>query len=260
MNSGSRRASDQFPSEIKSAINIALFQAQQTYMAAMDTQFAEYKAMFRQEMLTFMGQIRETVQCMYSADPVPAEQQQIRALIELPTALLAKETECLVDRWHNEALNKQQAWEPVLSLTSPPLEAAQEDVSEEGDIGELEATQKALADQGPQQANEQSQLKNGTLGASASEYVDLRPDPIQIPEQNKHQWLVLRYLLQQRSRTGSKEKRVNEAVTAQPGIDPGTDPVVEALYRPRAGGGAESRRGTLNENEISIVYDSARLT
>ncbi|KAL7725544.1 hypothetical protein ACLKA6_013899 [Drosophila palustris] len=241
------------PSELKSAINIALFQAQQTYMAAMDTQFAEYKAMFRQEMLTFMAQIRETVQCMYSADPVPAEQQQIRALIELPTALLAKETECLVDRWHNEALNKQQAWEPVLSLTSPPLEAVQKDISNDGVIRELEATQKTLAGQSSQQADEQRQLTNGTLGSSASRYVDLRPDPFKIPEQNTHQWLILRYFLQHRSRTGSKEKRVHEADDPRPEIEPGADPVVEALYRPRAGGGAEFGCGSWKERVTSTM-------
>ncbi|KAM8714959.1 hypothetical protein ACLKA7_002069 [Drosophila subpalustris] len=227
------------PSELKSAINIALFQAQQTYMAAMDTQFSEYKAMFRQEMLAFMAQIRETVRNIYSGDPVPSEQQQLRALIELPTALMAKETECLLDKWHNEALKSQQEQEPMLTVTYPPPETAQRNFSDVGAIS--------------QHIDEQTRPTEGSPGSSITGYVELRSDPENYLEQNTFQaeygfgkgtsWLILRSFRQQGSRTGLKEKRVNEADDPQPGIDPGTDPVVEALYRPRAGGGAKSGCG-----------------
>ncbi|KAL7726362.1 hypothetical protein ACLKA6_001579 [Drosophila palustris] len=172
------------PSELKSAINIALFQAQQTYMAAMDTQFAEYKAMFRQEMLTFMAQIRETVQDMYSVDPVPAEQQQLRALIELPTALMAKETECLVDKWHNEALKAQQIPEPVLAVASPPPEAAQDEISGIEVVREL----MAQAPKSAQHSDEQKKSTDGSLRPGVSGDSDLQFCPLGIPEQKAHQY------------------------------------------------------------------------
>ncbi|KAL7723956.1 hypothetical protein ACLKA6_019948 [Drosophila palustris] len=121
---------ERIPSELRAAINIALFQAQQTYMTAMDTQLAEYKTMIRQEMLAFMAQIRETVQNINSGNPEPSEQQRLSALLELSTALVAgNSVDSLVDKCHNEVLKKQQLWESMLAWTFPPLEAAQEDVS-----------------------------------------------------------------------------------------------------------------------------------
>ena len=237
---------EQMPSEIKSAINIALFQAQQTYMAAMDTELAEYKAMFRQEMLTFMAQIRETVQIMYSVDPVPSEKQQFRALLELPTDLMAKETESLVNGWHNEALKSQQVREPMLTLASPPPEAAQE----------------TQAHQNSQQVDEQRRPMDGTPGFGTATKAESRPDPDKDPEHKPDQLhgakVVRNFQLLIMSRTkhwswlqGRIRKmqwhtrfywqRVRGADTVQAGKHPETDPVVEALYRPRTGGGKESR-------------------
>ncbi|KAL7723817.1 hypothetical protein ACLKA6_016279 [Drosophila palustris] len=66
----------EIPSELQSAINIALFQAQQTYMAAAATELTDFKNEFRREMLEFMAQIRETVRGIYAVDPEPTEQQQ----------------------------------------------------------------------------------------------------------------------------------------------------------------------------------------
>ncbi|KAL7726988.1 hypothetical protein ACLKA6_010031 [Drosophila palustris] len=230
----SSKADAAVPSELKSAINIALFQAQQTYMAAMDTQFAEYKAMFRQEMLTFMAQIRETVQCMYSVDSVPSEQQQLRAFIELPTALMAKETECLVDKWHNEALKAQQIPEPVLALESPPPEAAQEYVSGIEVIRELGA-------QAHQTAIHVDELRNstdGSLRAGVSGDSGFQTGSLEILEQKAHPWPRLHARMSKVvSWPNWRGRLLREGDTSQPGKDPGTDPVVVALYRPRAGGG-----------------------
>ncbi|KAL7724969.1 hypothetical protein ACLKA6_009758 [Drosophila palustris] len=192
----SSRGDAAVPSELKSAINIALFQAQQTYVAAMDTQFAEYKAMFRQEMLTFMAQIRETA---------------------------------------------QQIPEPVLAVASPPPEAAQDEVS----------GIKVISD-------EEKKSADGSLRPGVSGDSDLQFCPLGIPEQKAHQWPCVQvrrdsyelihgepkalFRLHTRiskvvSQPNWRGRLLREGDTSQPGKDPGTDPVVEALYRPRAGGG-----------------------
>ncbi|KAL7724637.1 hypothetical protein ACLKA6_013871 [Drosophila palustris] len=196
-------------SELKSAINIALFQAQQTYMAAMDTQFAEYKAMFRHEMLTFMAQIRETA---------------------------------------------QQIPEPVLAVASPPPEAAQDEVSGIKVISELMAQAPNTA----QHSDEEKKSADGSLRPGVSGDSDLQFCPLGIPEQKAHQWPCVQvrrdsyelihgepkalFRLHTRiskvvSQPNWRGRLLREGDTSQPGKDPGTDSVVEALYRPRAGGG-----------------------
>ncbi|KAM8701760.1 hypothetical protein ACLKA7_005476 [Drosophila subpalustris] len=72
------------PSEIKSAINVALFQAQETYRTAMSTQFSELQAEIRREMLGFMMEIQETVRSTRQVDPAPAKQLEEPAKTFVP--------------------------------------------------------------------------------------------------------------------------------------------------------------------------------
>ncbi|KAL7724141.1 hypothetical protein ACLKA6_014765 [Drosophila palustris] len=50
-------------------------------------------------------------------------------------------------------------------------------------------------------------------------------------------WSNLRFCLQQRCHAGFQRRRIKKAEAAQAGENPGMDPVVEALYRPREGSG-----------------------
>ncbi|KAL7723649.1 hypothetical protein ACLKA6_002726 [Drosophila palustris] len=261
---------ERIPSELRSAINIALFQAQQTYMTAMDTQLAEYKTTIRQEMLAFMAQIRETVQNIYSGDPEPSEQQRLSTLLELSTALVAGDSvDSLVDKCHNEALKKQQPWESMLAWTSPPLEAAQEDVSDEDVVRELKEPQMAIASQSPRHVDEQKQSANGFRGAGASGCLDVQSVAFKDLQQNGHQWPWGTIM---RDSCMLMDGEPKKAVAPQPVEESGVDPVVEALYRPRAGGGSQqripvptnswcrmARRDAKDRKEQQLVYCPANL-
>ncbi|KAL7744510.1 hypothetical protein ACLKA6_017034 [Drosophila palustris] len=250
----------EIPSELKSAINIALFQAQQTYVTAMETQFSEYKNMIRQEMLAFMKQIRDAIQNMNSEDPVPAE-QPLHSLMEHSTALVSEETaESLVYEWHSEALKAQQVLEPLSLLPSPPSEAARSVLADKEDSRKLESLQKVQTDkQIPQHSDEQ--ITADSPGSSASGCSELWPEPLQNPKTwfGKHarskkvtNWPILRFC-QQWYHTGIQQRFANEADDPQPDGDPGPDPVVKALYRPRAGGGSESGCGIWKERRTIII-------
>ncbi|KAL7726286.1 hypothetical protein ACLKA6_008465 [Drosophila palustris] len=63
-------------SELRSAINVALLQAHETYRSSQSSEFSNFKDEMRRKMLAFMKQIRETVRAMYAVDYAPAEQQQ----------------------------------------------------------------------------------------------------------------------------------------------------------------------------------------
>lgn len=261
----------EIPSEIKSAINIALFRAQETYMVAMETQFSDYKNRIRQEMLTFMKQIRETVRDMHS---VPSEQQQLRPLTELPTALVDTDNaESFVNGWHIEALKSPQVRDPMLSWSSPPPVAAPNNFNDVKASREPDAQQKAQREEHiPQHTEMHGRLTDSSPGPDASRYSEAWLDSLKETEKKNHQWPVVRIMhefhvlgdspaeywferharirktahwphlrgvLKQRSQI-SFRRLVKIAGTPFSEKDSEIDPVVKALHRPRAGGGTVS--------------------
>ncbi|KAL7723221.1 hypothetical protein ACLKA6_019952 [Drosophila palustris] len=101
----------EIPSELQSAINIALFQAQQTYMAAAATELTDFKNEFRREMLEFMAQIRETPQMPTESSVVGVTQ-------------VAPDLACNVDQCETPKSRKIQ--EPALLVASLTSEASQD--------------------------------------------------------------------------------------------------------------------------------------
>ncbi|KAL7723529.1 hypothetical protein ACLKA6_013737 [Drosophila palustris] len=282
---------DRIPSELRSAINIALFQAQQTYMTAMDTQLAEYKNMIRQEMLAFMSQIRETVQSMCPVNPVTAEQQrrqttssffaeatspkpqQLCAPTESSTAPLTKVSpDFLGNGLFNETRMPQQVPEPAIPLASP-ISEARRCLNNRENSSVPEALQRPPAeDRSPESVEKHKQLKDGPPRQCASGYSESVLDPNPDLEHRAYQspWVRVlsnahalidggpkvgvglharikrmvnrqswQYWPQQQSHTRF-QRLVKEADAPQADQVPGKDPVIEALYRPRAGGGAAS--------------------
>ncbi|KAM8701682.1 hypothetical protein ACLKA7_000915 [Drosophila subpalustris] len=75
----------EIPSEIRSAINVALFQAQETYRTAMSTQLSEFQAEIRREMLAFMLEIQNTVKSSRLGEQAPPNPVQEPA-VSVPPA------------------------------------------------------------------------------------------------------------------------------------------------------------------------------
>ncbi|KAL7723759.1 hypothetical protein ACLKA6_002576 [Drosophila palustris] len=272
----------EIPSELQSAINIALFQAQQTYMAAAATELTDFKNEFRREMLEFMAQIRETVRGIYAVDPEPAEQQQRQAPArsttdsspstpqqpQMPTeSSVAGMTQVTPDLTGNVDQN-----ETPKPIASPTLEAPQDYVNDVEASRDPEAQQSASAnDSNPERVEQHDQSPR----PCTSEHSASCSNPSKDPERKAHQWLWVPGLrnshvqidgenmnwldLHLRSRKlvnwlNQRHYRRQEVRTpktkfgqVQGADDPrlveysGTDPVVEALYRPRAGGGEKDR-------------------
>ncbi|KAL7724950.1 hypothetical protein ACLKA6_002314 [Drosophila palustris] len=75
----------EIPSEIRSSINVALFQAQETYRTAMSTQLSEFHSEIRREMLAFMLEIQNTVKSSRLGEQAPPNPVQEPA-VSVPPA------------------------------------------------------------------------------------------------------------------------------------------------------------------------------
>ncbi|KAL7723531.1 hypothetical protein ACLKA6_013739 [Drosophila palustris] len=289
----------EIPSELQSAINIALFQAQQTYMAAAATELTDFKNEFRREMLEFMAQIRETVRGIYAVDPEPTEQQQRQTPAvstmdsapstpqqpQMPTeSSVAGVTQVAPDLTSNvdqsETPKPRKIQEPALPIASPTLEAPQDYINDVEASRDPEAKQSASAnDPNPELVEEHDQSPR----PRTSEHSASCSNPSKDPERKAHQWLwvpVLRdshvqvdggnkdwlnlhlrikKLVNRRNQRHCRRQEVRTPKTkfgqVQGADDPrlveysGTDPVVEALHRPRAGGGEKDQSACRNFTE-----------
>ncbi|KAL7724358.1 hypothetical protein ACLKA6_003003 [Drosophila palustris] len=286
----------EIPSELQSAINIALFQAQQTYMAAAATELTDFKNEFRREMLEFMAQIRETVRGIYAADSEPAEQQQRQAPTtysspstpqqpQRPTeSSVAGVTQVAPDLTSNvdqrETPKPRKIQEPALLVASPTSEAPQEYFNDVEASRDPEAKQSASAnDSNPERVEQHDQ----SPGPRTSEHSASCSNPSKDSERKAHQglwvpglrnshvqidgenmnWLDLhlrsRKLVNWLNQCHCRRPEVRTPKTkfgqVQGADDPrlfgysGTGPVVEALYRPRAGGGEKDRSACRNLTE-----------
>ncbi|KAM8706273.1 hypothetical protein ACLKA7_010534 [Drosophila subpalustris] len=289
----------EIPSELQSAINIALFQAQQTYMAAAATELTDFKNEFRREMLEFMAQIRETVRGIYAVHPEPAEQQLHQAPArsttnsspstpqqpQMPTeSSVAGMTQVAPDLTGNvdqsETPKPPKIQKPALLVASPTSEASQDYFNDVEASRDPEAKQRASAKYpNPERVEENHQ----SPGPHTSEYSASISNPSKDPERIAHQWLWVPVLCDSHVQVdgGNKDwlnlhlmirKRVNWRIQRhcrwpevwtpktkfgqiQGSDDPrrveysGTDPAVEALYRPRAGGGGKDQSACRNFTE-----------
>ncbi|KAL7745047.1 hypothetical protein ACLKA6_008114 [Drosophila palustris] len=261
----------EIPSELQSAINIALFQAQQTYMAAAATELTDFKNEFRREMLEFMTQIRETVRGIYAVDPEPAEQQQHQAPArsttnsspstplqpQMPTessvvgvTQVARDLTCNVDQ--SETPKPRKIQEPALLVASRTSEASQDYFNDVEASRDPEAQQSTSAnDLNPERVEEHHQ----SPGPRTSEHSALGSNPSKDPERKAHQWLWVPVLSAELAYPAPLPVARGLDSEDQGSDDPrrveysGTDPAVEALYRPRAGGGGKDQSACRNFTE-----------
>ncbi|KAL7724060.1 hypothetical protein ACLKA6_014496 [Drosophila palustris] len=235
-------------------------------MAAAATELTDFKNEFRREMLEFMAQIRETVRGIYAVDPEPAEQQQRQAPAvsttdsspstpqepQMPTeSSVAGVTQVAPDLTGNvdqsETPKPQKIQDSALLVASPTSEAAQDYFNDVEASRIPEAKQSASAnDRNSEHVEEHDQ----SPGPRTSEYSASISNLSKDMERKAHQWLWVPVLSGEELRTPkTKFGQVQGADDPRPVGYAGTDPVVEALYRPRAGGGEKDRSACRNITE-----------
>ncbi|KAL7723166.1 hypothetical protein ACLKA6_008433 [Drosophila palustris] len=247
----------EIPSELQSAIHIALFQAQQTYMAAAATELTDFKNEFRREMLEFMAQIRETLAGPKS--PIAPDADRILGSWRDPSRSRS-DRQC-VDQ--SETPKPRKIQEPALLVASPTSEAAQDYFNDVEASRIPEAKQSASAnDPNSQRVEEHDQSPGPRTFEYSASISNLSKDT----ERKAHQWLWVpvlcdshvqlvnwrnqRHCRRQELRTPkTKFGQVQGADDPRPVGYASTVSVVEALYRPRAGGGWKDRSACRNFTE-----------